>query len=153
MPKRPDPKVEALRREGALNPHPDAVQDELFTQSEFFDARDLVQVRYELVRRVQIDGRPITETAQRFGVSRPTCYKLSADFEREGLPGLLPRKRGPKGGHKLRPEVIEALEAARADDPNVGSAALVELAEQRFGVRVHPRTLERALAQREKKRR
>lgn len=153
MPKRPDPKVEALRREGALNPRPEAVQDELFTQSEFFDPRDLVQVRYELVRRVHIDGRPIAETAKRFGVSRPTYYKLSAQFEREGLVGLLPRKRGPKGGHKLRPEVIEALAAARAEDPSVDSASLAELVQQRFGVRVHPRTLERALARREKKRR
>jgi len=153
MPKRPDPKAEALRRQGALNPRPDAVQDELFEQNEFFDSRDLVQVRYELVRRVHIDGRPIAETAQRFGVSRPTYYKLSGHFEREGLSGLLPRKRGPKGGHKLRPEVIEALEAARAEDPNVDSASLVALAERRFGVRVHLRTLERALARQEKKRR
>jgi len=151
MPKRTDPKADALRREGALNPRPDAVQDERFKRSEFFDPRDLVQVRYELVRRVHIDGRPIAETAQRFGVSRPTYYKLSAHFEREGLSGLLPRKRGPKGGHKLRPEVIAALEAARAEDPGRDTAALVELAEQRFGVRVHPRTLERALSRREKK--
>jgi transposase len=153
MSKRPDPKTEALRREGALNPRPAAVQDELFQKSEFFDPRDLVQVRYELVRRVHHDGRPIAETAERFGVSRPTYYKLSAHFEREGLSGLLPRKRGPKGGHKLRAEVLEALEAAWASDPTVDTASLVELVQQRFGVRIHPRTLERALKRREKKRR
>jgi transposase len=153
MPKRPDPKVEALRREGALNPRPGAVKDELFQHSEFFDPRDLVQVRYELVRRVHSDARPVAETAKRFGVSRPTYYKLSAHFEREGLTGLLPRKRGPKGGHKLRAEVIEALQGARAEDPSLDSASLVALAQQRFGVRVHPRTLERALKRQEKKRR
>lgn len=153
MPKRPDPKVQALRRDGALNPRPAAVQDELFQHSDFFDPRDLVQVRYELVRRVHSEGRPVAETARRFGVSRPTCYKLSGAFEREGLAGLLPRKRGPKGAHKLRPEVVAALQAARAEDPGVNSATLVELAQRRFGVRVHPRTLERALKRQEKKRR
>ena len=153
MPKRHDPKAEALRRHGALNLRPDAVHEELFAHNEFFDPRDLVQVRYELVRRVHIDGRPVAETAQRFGVSRPTYYKLSGQFEREGLAGLLPRKRGPKGAHKLRPEILDALEAARSDDPSVDSASLVALAERRFGVRVHPRTLERALARQEKKRR
>jgi transposase len=153
MPKRPDPKVEALRRDGALHPHPGAVHDELFQHSEFFDPRDLVQVRYELVRRVHSDGHSVVEAARRFGVSRPTYYKLSARFEREGLSGLLPRKRGPKGGHKLSAEVIEALDAARASEPAMDTASLVALAEQRFGVRVHRRTLERALARREKKRR
>jgi transposase len=153
MPQRPDPKVQALRRDGALNPRPAAVKDELFQQSEFFDPRDLVQVRYELVRRVHSDGHPVAEATKRFGVSRPTYYKLSDQFQREGLSGLLPRKRGPKGGHKLRAEVIEALEAARAFDPTMDTAALLELAQQRFGVRVHPRTLARALARREKKRR
>lgn len=153
MPKHPDPKLEALRRDGALHPRPDAVQDELFQHSEFFDPRDLVQVRYELVRRVHRDGQPIAEAAKRFGVSRPTYYKLSARFEREGLAGLVPRKRGPKGGHKLRAEILEALEAARASEPAMDTASLVALAQQRFGVRVHPRTLERALARQEKKRR
>ena len=151
MPKRSDPKVESLRRLGSLHPRPSAVQDELFQASEFFDPRDLVQVRYEMVRRVRTDGHPIAETAKRYGVSRPTYYKLSSQFEREGLSGLLPRKRGPKGGHKLRAEVLEVLDAARAEDPAVDTAALVELAQRRFDVHVHPRTLERALG-REKKR-
>jgi len=151
MPKRPDPKVETLRRHGALNPRPADVKDELFQHSEFFDPRDLVQVRYELVRRVLSDGHPISDAAKRFGVSRPTYYKLSASFEREGLTGLLPRKRGPKGGHKLRGEVLEALRAARAEDPDIDTTSLVELALQRFGIRVHPRTIERALQRLEKK--
>jgi len=151
--KPPDPKLQALRSLGALNPRPAAVKDVLFADSDFFDPRDLVQVRYEMVRRVRIDGHPIAETAATFGVSRPTYYKLSEDFEREGLTGLLPRKRGPKGGHKLRADVIETLEAARAQDPTVDSASLAELALQRFDIAVHPRTIERALHRHKKKRR
>jgi transposase len=152
-PKSRDPKADALRSAGALHPRPAAVHDELFADSDFFDRRDLVQVRYEMVRRVRTDGRPIAETATRFGVSRPTYYKLSVAFEREGIAGLLPRKRGPKGGHKLSAEVLDALRAARSEDPGAKTASLVELAQRRFGVAVHPRTVERALKRREKKRR
>jgi transposase len=117
----------------------------LFEGSEFFDRRDLLQVRYEMLRRVRTEGRPVTETAARFGVSRPTYYKLHADFEREGIGGLLPRKRGPKGGHKLSAEVIEALLEARDEDPSVDNDFLADLARRRFGIEVHPRSLERAL--------
>jgi transposase len=141
----PSAQTDALRSVGALNPHPAAVKDEIFAGSDFFDRRDLVQVRYEMVRRVRTDGRPIAETATRFGVSRPTYYKLSAEFEREGICGLLPKKRGPKGGHKLRAEVVEALRAARTQDPAVDAASLVELVKRRFGVEIHARTIERAL--------
>ena len=95
-PKSPDPKTDALRSVGALNPHPAAVKDEIFAGSDFFDRRDLVQVRYEMVRRVRTDGRPLAETATRFGVSRPTYYKLSAEFEREGICGLCPRSAVPR---------------------------------------------------------
>lgn len=150
-PKPPDSKADALRSVGALNPHPAAVKDEIFAGSDFFDRRDLVQVRYEMVRRVRTDSRPIAETATRFGVSRPTYYKLSAGFEREGICGLLPKRRGPKGGHKLRAEVIEALRAARTEDPAVDTASLVDIAKRRFGVEIHPRTIERALKRQEKK--
>ena len=47
----PDPKDRPLRQQGSLNPHPDQVTDELFRNNNFFDARDLVQVKYEMLRR------------------------------------------------------------------------------------------------------
>ena len=70
MPKRtkaPDPKIEALRRQSSLNPHPENVTDPLFKGSDFFDARDLVQVKYEMLRRVRVDGVPIATSAAAFG--------------------------------------------------------------------------------------
>jgi hypothetical protein len=72
--KPPDPKLEALRQQGSLNPRPDKVRDPLFTTADFFDARDLVQVKYEMVRRVLVDGQPVSSTASSFGFSRPTFY-------------------------------------------------------------------------------
>src|SRR5947208_14023331 len=100
--KRRDPKSEALAQDGVLNRHPDAVRDALFASNPFFDARDLVQVRYEMVRRHQVDGAAISEVATAFGVSRPTFYKAQDALETAGLVGLLPSRRGPKGGHKIQ---------------------------------------------------
>src|SRR5438105_8166402 len=104
--KRRDPKSEALAQDGVLNPNPEGIRDALFAGNPFFDARDLVQVRYEMVRRHQVDGAAISEVATAFGVSRPTFYKAQDALETAGLVGLLPSRRGPKGGHKLSAEVI-----------------------------------------------
>ncbi len=147
----PDPKNLALRSYGTLNPCPEQVRDEHFRDSDFFDPRDLVQVRYEMLRRVRVEGRPVSETAAGFGVSRPTYYKANKDFEADGLAGLVPRKRGPKGGHKLTAEVVGALQAALTEDPSLDAAALAELAHTRFGVLVHPRSVQRALVASKKK--
>ena len=149
-PRIPDEKTKSLREHGVFNRHPGDVQDELFRDSDFFDARDLVQVRYEMLRRARTEGRPVSEAAARFGVSRPTYYKVNADFEREGLPGLVPRKRGPKAGHKLTDEVVDKLQRALDDDPSLDSSALVALAREKLGIQVHRRSVERAL-QRQKK--
>ena len=65
----PDAKTQALREAGALHPHPEAVRDDAFVSHPFFDPRDRVQVKYEMLRRHQVDGRPVTEVAARFGVS------------------------------------------------------------------------------------
>ncbi len=141
----PDPKTEALRQQGTLHPAPASIVDPRFAGSDFFDARDLVQTRYEMLRRVRTEGHSVTETTMWYGVSRPTFYKLLAAFEREGLWGLLPRKRGPKGRHKLRPEVMAVLAAARQAEPTLDTTRLVALVWEHFGIDVHARTIERAL--------
>ena len=146
-----DTKVQCMETEGILHPRPEVVEDELFALNDFFDRRDLVQVRYEMLRRVRTDGLPIKTTADRFGVSRPTYYRIESDFEREGMKGLLPRKRGPRDGHKLTTKVVDVLRAAREKDPSLDTASLVELLLERFDIEIHPRTVERALLRQEKK--
>lgn len=143
---RPDPKVAALRETRTLNPRPEAVQDEQFGASEFFDARDLVQVKYEMVRRVQVDGAPVAHAAAAFGFSRPSYYEAAAALERDGLPGLVPAKPGPRGAHKLTEEIVAFARAARAEDPSTRAADLAAMIADRFGVVAHPRSVERALS-------
>ena len=150
--KPPDPKPDALRRHGSLNLHPDRVQDPLFVAADFFDARDLVQVKYEMVRRVRVDGHPVSRSAAAFGFSRPALYQAHAALARGGLAALVPKKPGPRRAHKLSDEVVDFLHRARAEDPSLRSPALARRVRARFGRTVHPRSIERALARREKKR-
>lgn len=152
-PQREDPKLQSLRQQGALNPRPQGVTDELFAGGDFFDRRDLIQVKYEMLRRVQEDGQAIREAATKFGFSRPSFYQAQAAFEASGLAGLVPQKRGPKEAHKLTAEVIEFVLQTLQHDPSLRSAELASRIKERFELVVHPRTIERALARRQKKRR
>ncbi len=148
-PQRTDPKEKALRDCGALNTHP--VADALFSDNDFFDSRDLVQVKYEMLRRVHKEGESVSRAAGSFGFSRPSFYKSFGEFEREGVPGLLPRKRGPRRGHKLTAEVLAFVEGFRTREQPMGIPMLLDEVEKHFGIRVHRRSLERALRQPGKK--
>jgi transposase len=150
---RRDVKTEALRAEGALHPRPDVVRDPLFGSHDFFDPRDLVQVKYEMLRRVDVDGHSITRTTDTFGCSRPTFYQTQAAFKSQGLQGLVPRKRGPHGAHKLDDAVMAFVDALRSNDARLSVPTLLDHIHRRFGLAVHRRTLERALRREEKKRR
>jgi len=146
-------KRDALRRNGALNPHPDVVTDPLFRTGDFFDPGDLVQVKYEMLRRVRVDKQSVSQSASVFGFSRPTFYQAEEDFQRDGLSGLLPGKRGPRQGHKLTREVLDYAIQLRASDPSIRLLDLAAAIQKRFAVTAHPRSIERALGRQEKKRR
>lgn len=144
-------KEEALRKQGTLHPHPERVADDLFRQSEFFDPRDLVQVKYEMLRQVHQQGKEIAGVARTFGFSRPSLYKAQAALRREGLSGLVGLKPGPRRAHKLDEAVIAFLQEQRAQE---ASPTLVQLAQQiqlRFQRQVHPRSISRAIRRDEKK--
>ena len=146
-----DTRSTALRQSGTLNTRPQDVNDELFRQQEFFDPRDLVQVKYEMLRRVGKDGHSVSQAAASFGFSRPSFYQAQTAFETGGLAGLVPHRRGPKQGHKLTPEIIDFLRKARLDDAEATAGALAQMVEERFGITVHARTIGRGLRRDQKK--
>jgi len=148
-----DPKADTLRQHGCRHPHPEQVIDELFCSNDFFDPRDLVQVKYEMLRRVRVDGHSVSRSAAHFGLSRPVYYQAQQAYETGGLPALLPKKPGPRSAHKLSAQIVQALREALAADPQLRSSQLVQLLEERFGLSVHRRSIERALSRQEKKRR
>jgi transposase len=146
-----DLKSEALAQDGVLNPSPGAVRDAVFTGNPFFDPKDLVQVRYEMVRRHQVDGVVISDAATAFGVTRPTFYKAQSALQSAGLAGLLPGKRGPKAGHKVSAGVIAFVLDLKAASPALTTSQCLGAIEARFGIKVHRRSLERALAHKKKR--
>ena len=150
--KKIDQKTLELKRTGTLNPRPGSVSDALFKENPFFDPKDLLQVRYEMLRRHSVEEISIVDVAAKFGVSRPTVYQAQAAFQQAGLSGLLPRRRGPKAGHKLSGEVIAYVRALRAAEPGLTTVACVQAVQEKFGTRVHRRSLERALASKKKPR-
>ncbi len=145
-----DPKAAALRAAGALHPHPDAITDALFLRFAFFDRRDRVQVKYEMLRAHDVDGRRISEVARAFGTSRQALYAAAAAFQAQGIPGLLPRPRGPKRAHKCTDEILDFAEQWRAEEAKE-ERSVIDAIRRRFGVTIHPRSLQRALTRRTKK--
>lgn len=149
MPVQPvETKTDVLRRYRALHPRPDVVQDGAFRQGKFFDPCDLVQVRYEMLRRHQVEGHAVTAVADAFGVSRQAFYMTEAAFVRMGVTGLLPRQPGPKRAYKCTGTVLDFVEQ-QAYLPMKDVASAIQ---KRFGVSINPRTIQRALARRREKR-
>lgn len=142
-----DLKRETLRHLGALNATAEAVSDEHFSSHEFFDSYDLVQVKYEMLRRVRIDGASVSQAAHNFGFSRTTFYQALSLLQQQGLPGLIPRRPGPKQAHKLNDVVLEFIERRRQGaDEALRPDALVKMVREEFGLSVHSRSIERALS-------
>lgn len=146
-----DPKGDSLRRHAALNPHPERVKDVLFLTHPFFDPRDLVQVKYELLHRVLVEGQPVGITAAAFGFSRMTVHQLRKRFEAEGLAGLMPRRKGPQRASKLSDEVLAFIWQTLKAEPELRMAELPQRISERFGLSIHMRSIERALKRERKK--
>jgi hypothetical protein len=148
-----DAKRSLLRQQGVLHPRPEAVTAALFQDSTFFDPGDLVQVKYEMLRRVEAEQVPVSQAAHEAALSRPCFYQAQAAVQHGGLAGLIPQKPGPRGAHKLTASVLEFLDRQRASQPDMNYTGLARLVKQQLGLTVHPRTIERVLSRRQKKRR
>ena len=147
-----DEKLAALRQHHALNPRAGTVTDPAFIAgNRFFDARDLVQVKYEMLRRVRHEGQPVTVATTSFGFSRPSFYAAQALFERNGLLGLAPLRPGPRRAHKLSEEVVDFLEQALAEDASLRPGQLARQLHEHWSLSIHPRSIERALGRRRQK--
>lgn len=138
-----------LRQSHTLHPHPELVRDPLFLSGvPFFDPCDLVQVKYELLRRVRVDGDSVCHATALFALSRPTFYAAQAAWQHSGLVGLLPEPTGPRQAHKLTEDLV-ALLVPLAD--TMSSVQLAGWVRDQHHLIVHPRSIERALARWAKK--
>jgi transposase len=134
-----------LKKEGTVHPNPDKVSTDLLADSSFFDANDLMQMKYEMLRSVSVDKQSVAEAASIFGLSRVAYYRAKEQYQRHGLAGLLPYRRGPKYAHKFTPEVMSFINdqlSATSERPNWN--ILSKRIEEKFKIKVHPRSVERA---------
>jgi transposase len=151
MPLDPQAKRQALQATGTFNPRSAQVRHPLFQQSSFFDPQDLLQLKYETLRAIEVEKCPLAKAARDFGLSRPTVYETQRQFEQQGLAGLLPHKRGPKAAHKLTGALLRYLQEQTAAEPRVKAAELVRRVRERYAVQVHPRTIQKALRKKAKR--
>jgi transposase len=136
----------ALEEAGVVHPAPELVTAEAFrAHPEFFLAADKVQVKYEMLRAHVVDGRAVTEAAAAHGYSRASFYLVRGAFERAGMAGLIDERPGRRGPLKVSPEVVAFLERRRRERPGASGAELARELERALGVRLHRRTVERAL--------
>jgi transposase len=149
--KQRDPKLKRLAELGVLNAHPERVRASWFRSGDFFDARDLVQAKYEMLRHVRVDGVAKAKAALLFGVSRPTYYQAETAFAQSGLAGLLPKLRSPKGGHKLTATIMAFIEQRLRQGEPMHARTLAHALKSELGIAVHPRSIERAIARKKKR--
>jgi len=132
---------ESLEAKGLVHPRPEAVTAELFLSPEpFFFTLDKIQVKYEMLRAHYVSGETAAAAARTHGYSRGAFYLVADSFSRSGMLGLIDERRGRKGPLKLSPEIVEFLRSAEAA---TSAPDLVIEAEERFGVTLHRRTVER----------
>ena len=136
-------KKEELRQNGSFNHRAGTVTAEIFSKSQFFDAYDLVQVKYEMLRAVEKEDSNVSSVAEKFGFSRVGFYQIKKEFDENGIAGLIPKKRGPKGSRKT---VESDIEFARSLVGTHTKAQIVERLKDERGVQISKRTLERQLA-------
>jgi len=141
-----------LRDEGVLHPHPEKVNADLLRQSDFFDANDLVQMKYEMLRSATVSTLSVTEAAQTFGLSRVAFYRVQQQFNDQGIMGLLPQKRGPKQPHKLTDAILDFVREQITDESTPSNwEAFSRQVREHFGTVIHPRSIERAVKKPAKK--
>jgi len=150
-PTRSSNKSDYLRQHASLHHHPEWVHAPLFLTYTFFDPRDLVQVKYEMLRQVNREQLPVTTATTLFGFSRVTFYQAEHRFAVEGLAGLLPHPKGPRRAYKLSETVLQRLLQILQDEPTLLVEDLQQRLEQDLGLCVHPRSIERVLIRARKK--
>ena len=145
-----DIKYQTLQNNKTLNKHPGRVKDSLFQEYDFFDARDLIQVKYEMLRKVEQEKWSVAKASKTFGFSRPSFYKTHHDFKRDGVNGLISGKRGPKKAHKISADIILFVEEL-IKCQQISMKIIVKKVEETFNIKVHQRTIERAMDKVKKK--
>jgi len=138
-------KDDVLRESGCFNANHERVTAGIFRSTPFFDRKDVVQVKYEMIRAGSNGESSITEIAEAFGFSRKSYYQASDAFNVGGLGALVPKKTGPKSAHKLNSEMQKFIDSYLTDNKKAKAGEITAAIEAKMGIRIHPRTVHRFL--------
>jgi len=134
-------KEAVLKENGSFNEGYQDVIASIFQESLFFDPRDIVQVKYEMLRSASNDKKTISEIVKEYGFSRVSFYRNQTLFETGGLEALVPKKPGPKGAHKFQTEGKEFVVNYLKKKPNATAVEIARQMEASIGLKVHPQTI------------
>jgi len=134
-----------LKKTGTWNRNADKVCYELFKESDFFDPSDAVQVKYEMLRATVVEKKKKVKVCKEFGLSRVGYYKIEKAFSKQGVAGLMEKKRGRKGPDKLTEKLREYIRQLSKQVPGISGAKIAQRIEEEFGIKLHKRTVEKAL--------
>jgi transposase len=136
-------KKEILQGNGTYNKNYEKVKDARFIGGDFYDPMDIVQVKYEMIKDVSGGGKSVTDAADDFGFSRAAYYGIKDAFDKQGVSGLIPEKRGPRSPHKLTPEYQKQIDDYIANKPGASSAELAAAISGDSATGISKRTIER----------
>lgn len=145
-----DPKAQFLLRHRVFHTNYRAVSEPCFRNGDFFDPRDLLLVKCEMLRKVRVEGCSVAQATRAFALSRTSYYEALHAWQSHGLHGLLPNRPGPRGPHKVTEEVLDFLRTLQSERGSVDASQLAGELRVRHALSVHPRTIEKALSRRQK---
>jgi transposase len=106
-----------------------------------------------MLRAVDKEGRSVKQASEAFGFSRPAFYQAQSQFKQGGVTGLVKKRPGPKSAHKLTADILAFIEEKIEAGKPLRARKLAPLIREKFGKGIHPRSIERAVLRRKKKRR
>lgn len=132
-----------LQRAHCIHPAPEKVHDKRFQEEDsFFDPKDIVQVKYELLRSCIVEASDVASTCVRFGFSRTTYYKVYEAFLHGGIPYLMGRPRGRPQPIKVNELVLGYLIAEKAMNPKLSASKMVTGVMNRYNVQISVRMIQ-----------
>ena len=139
-------KTDILKKNGTYNKNHDSVKAADFQQGIFFDAEDLAQVKYEMLRSVAKGEYNVLEASARYGFSRQSYYSIKDGVDREGLSALIPKKTGPRQSYKLTENGQSFIDQYVETHPSAKSSEINEALKNETGICVHNRTVDRYIS-------
>lgn len=139
-------KTDILKKNGTYNRNHASVKATDFQKGIFFDAEDLAQVKYEMLRSVAKGENNVLEASAKYGFSRQSFYSIKDSVDKEGLCALIPKKTGPRHSYKLTEKGQSFIDHYVNEHPDAKSSEVNRALQSETGISVHNRTVGRYMA-------